>query len=243
MQDQVTRIAMWSGPRNISTAMMYSFAARPDCTVWDEPFYAYFLSNVDFDHPVGDEVIAAGEPDWDKVVAACTTGPAEAREIFYQKQMTHHMLAGCDLEWLAHLKNAFLIRAPEKVLASYAKKRDTATLSDIGFVRLEEIFNKVADKRGSAPPVVDADDVLGDPRRTLTQLCAALGIAFDERMLAWPKGPKPFDGVWAKHWYNAVWQSTGFAAPDKTPATLSDEHRHVADAALPYYEKLKRYKL
>jgi hypothetical protein len=237
----MTILAMWSGPRNISTAMMYSFGNRPDCVAWDEPFYAFSLLNHGNDHPMRGQIIAANESDWDKLVARCTT--EQAKPLFYQKHMTHHMLEGQDRNWILRLTNAFLIRDPARVLASYTKKWAEVDLRAIGFVEQAEIFDMVAQKLGRAPPVVDADDVLADPRRVLARLCEACGIAFDEAMLKWPAGPKPFDGNWAPHWYNAVWASTGFSKPDAKPEKLPDHLRGIAEAALPYYAKMQRFRL
>ncbi len=237
----MTAIAMWSGPRNISTAMMYAFGNRADCTAWDEPFYAFSLVHHGNDHPMREAIIAANESDWDRLVAKCT-GPAE-RPFFYQKHMTHHMLAGYDRSWILNLTNAFLIRAPERVLASYTRKWSEVSLRDIGFVEQAEIFESVAQKLGHAPPVIDAEDVLADPRRILEALCQTCGIAFDAAMLSWPKGPKPFDGVWAPHWYNAVWESTGFAKPEAPVQPLPDKLARIADAARPLYERLARHRI
>jgi hypothetical protein len=239
----VTRIAMWSGPRNISTAMMYSFASRPDCVVWDEPFYAFYLSLSGISHPMEQVVIDAGIESYDEAVTQCLTGPGEPASVFYQKHMTHHMLPGYDRGWMYGLSNAFLIRAPERVLASYAKKRAEVTLRDIGFIEQAEIFDAVAQHLGEAPPVVDTDDILANPKRTLGRLCERLGIAFDEAMLSWKPGPKPYDGAWAPHWYNAVWQSTGFNAPPADDVALPDDLRKIADEARPLYEKLKAHRL
>jgi hypothetical protein len=237
----MTSIAMWSGPRNISTAMMYAFGNRPDCVAWDEPFYAFSLVNHGNDHPMREEIIAANDSDWETLVARCTA-PA-GRPLFYQKHMTHHMLPGFDRGWINRLTNAFLIRAPERVLASYARKWGDVTLRDIGFVEQAEIFDMVAQKRGVAPPVIDAEDVLENPRRLLTRLCEASGVTFHDGMLKWPAGAKPFDGVWAPHWYNAVWTSTGFAKPVETTTGLPPPLAKIADAARPYYERLWKFRL
>jgi len=234
---------MWSGPRNISTAMMYSFGNRADCFAWDEPFYAFSLKTHGNDHPLRDEIIAAYETDWNKLVAACLAPPPGGKSVFYQKHMTHHMLGGFDRSWLHQVTNAFLIRSPDRVLASYARKWSNVSLWDIGFVQQAELFDIVADRLGHAPAVVDAEDILADPRRTLTALCAASGIDFDTAMLAWPKGPKSFDGVWAPHWYNAVWQSTGFARDASPPPDLPPELEEIAAAAQPYYARLSRHRL
>jgi hypothetical protein len=240
---KTTTVAMWSGPRTISTAMMYAFGNRPDCEAWDEPFYAFSLKTLGNDHPMREEIIAKNQSDWDRLVARCTAGPAPPKTLFYQKHMTHHMLPGYDRSWILEVTNAFLIRAPERVLASYAQKWSDVSLRAIGFVEQTEIFDMVSDRLGRAPPVIDADDVLADPRATLGALCAACGIAFSESMLRWPQGPKPFDGIWAKHWYNAVWQSTGFARSADPPAALPDPLRRIADEARPFYERLARYRM
>ena len=181
----VTTIAMWSGPRNISTAMMYAFGNRADCVAWDEPFYAFSLVHHGNDHPMRDEIIAGNDSDWDSLVARCLA-PGRPKPVFYQKHMTHHMLTGYDRSWITGLTNAFLIRSPERVLASYAKKWSDVSLRDIGFVEQAEIFDMVADHLGRAPAVVDAEDILADPRGVLTKLCSACGIDFDEAMLSWP---------------------------------------------------------
>ena len=238
------RIAMWSGPRNISTAMMYAFGNRPDCFAWDEPFYAFSLKHHGNDHPMRDEIIAANETDWESLVARCLA-PAP-KPLFYQKHMTHHMLPGYDRRWILGLTNAFLIRAPERVLASYTKKWSEVTLRDIGFVEQAEIFDMVAQNNGTAPPVIDAEDVLANPRKILASLCTAVGITFDKSMLAWPQGPKSFDGNWAPHWYNAAWTSTGFALPSREtakPPPLPSHLAQIAEGARPHYEALRRYRL
>ena len=235
-------IAMWSGPRNISTAMMYSFGNRPDCEVWDEPFYAFSLKHHGNDHPLRDEIVAAYETDHARLAARCVAPAPSGKPYFYQKHMTHHMLKGYDRSFIVKLANAFLIRDPDRVLASYVKKWDRVALRDIGFLEQQEIFDLVADRLGRAPPVIDADDVLADPRSMLEGLCRALAVPFRGEMLRWPKGPKPFDGLWSRHWYNAVWQSEGFAAPERVaPPALPDALRAVADAARPIYARLKAH--
>lgn len=238
------RIAMWSGPRNISTAMMRSFENRSDCAVADEPFYAFYLDRTGADHPLRSETLASQPTEWDAVVAGLTGDAPDGSKVFYQKHMTHHMLPGFDLGWMARCRNAFLIRAPEAVLASYAQKRGVVTLDDIGVVRQRALFDREADRLGKAPPVIEGKDVLADPRAALTRLCAALDIPFTEHMLSWPPGPRKSDGVWAPAWYDAVERSTGFATQegDASPQ-LTDDLRRIADQARPYYEGLARYRL
>ena len=237
----MTNIAMWSGPRNISTAMMYAFSNRADCVGWDEPFYGAYLKATGLQHPMFQEIIAANECEFGKVAQACAQPAAKA--VFYQKHMTHHMLAQCDRTFIRSLTNAFLIRSPEKVLASYAKKHDEVSLHAIGFVEQAEIFDLVTQHLGFTPPVVDADVHLEAPRASLTKLCAALAIPFDEAMLHWPKGLKPCDGVWAPHWYNAAWASTGFEKSQSAPISLPANLQRIADEARPYYERLLKHSL
>jgi len=238
------RIAMWSGPRNISTAMMRGFENRPDCAVVDEPFYAAYLAATGIDHPMREQVLASQPTDW-RVVADCLTGDAPGgAPIFYQKHMTHHMLPGFGLDWSAACVNVFLIRDPAAVLASYAQKRAEVTLEDIGVTRQRELFEREADRLGHAPVVVEGADVLADPRGTLGALCAALGIPFRSEMLAWPAGRRDSDGVWAPAWYQAVEASTGFAAPEhRARPVLDDRLRALADLARPHYEVLARHRL
>jgi hypothetical protein len=236
------RIAMWSGPRNISTAMMRSFENRPDCAVVDEPFYAAYLAATGLDHPMRDEVLASQPQDWRAVAQGLVED--EPAPVFYQKHMTHHMLSDFGIEWTKACRNAFLIRDPAAVLASYVRKRAEVTLEDIGVVRQRELFDREADRLGQAPPVVEGADVLADPRGTLGALCAALGVPFHEEMLQWPGGGRDSDGVWAPAWYEAVERSTGFEVPDRAPATpLTDDLKRIADQARPHYEALAAYKL
>jgi hypothetical protein len=242
-REETVRIAMWSGPRNLSTAMMRSFGARADCGVWDEPFYAAFLAATGIDHPMRDEVLAHHESDPDTVARACL-GPAPNGEpIFYQKHMTHHMVDGFDLAWTDHVRNAFLIRDPAQVAASYEAKREHATLADLGVERQVELFEREADRRGTAPPVVDAGRIAAAPDDTLRALCGALAIPFDPAMLSWAPGPRPEDGVWAAHWYGAVIASTGFTPPRETAPPMSDQAKALAEAARPFYETLARHAL
>ncbi len=238
------RIAMWSGPRNLSTAMMRAFENRADCMVSDEPFYAAYLAATGLDHPMRAEVLQSQPTDWQDV-AAHLAGPVPQAggdanpSIWYQKHMTHHMLPAFGLDWAGDFRHAFLIRAPARVLASYVAKREEVALSDIGLVRQVELFERFADETGAPPPVVDSDDLLRDPEDVLRKLCAALAIPFDRAMLSWPKGRRDSDGVWAPAWYASVEQSTGFAVQSGSDLPSLPEHlQRIADAAMPYYERL-----
>lgn len=236
-------IAMWSGPRNLSTAMMYSFAARGDCAAWDEPFYAAYLKMTGIDHPMRDEIIAAHENDPDTVTSMCRGAAPGGKAHFYQKHMTLHMIPGIDRSFMRACQNVFLIRHPARVVASYAKKREGPTLADIGFVQQAELFDEVSDWLGHAPLVIDSADIRNNPRAALSVLCLALGLPFTEAMLGWPAGPKSYDGVWAPHWYNAVHRSTGFEDPEGALPDLPPEYERLADQALPYYERLAALRL
>jgi Sulfotransferase domain len=244
MQETPVRIAMWSGPRNISTAMMRSFGARPDAAVIDEPFYAAYLARTGLVHPMREEVIASQPNDWRDVVNGLLGPVPENKPVYYQKHMTHHMIPAFGREWLAHVRNAFLIRDPAAVLASYVVKRGEVTLADIGIVQQRELFEQETDRLGHAPPTVEGADVLANPGRMLAKLCAALGIEYTDAMLHWPAGRRESDGVWAPAWYNAVERSTGFEAPtSREPVALTTELQKIADAARPHYEALVRHKL
>ncbi len=236
------RIAMWSGPRNLSTAMMYAFAARGDCAVRDEPFYAAYLSMTGLDHPMRDAIIADGECDPAVVAAQCAGDIPQEQSLFYQKHMTQHMIPGAPRDWMKQVTNVFLIRHPARVIASYAAKRENPTLDDIGFRQQAELFDQVAEW-GGAPIVIDSHDIRDDPAGMLKQLCDAIGITFTEKMLSWPRGGHPGDGVWAAHWYGAVWNSTGFADPEGPLPKVPDDLQGVLQAALPFYEKMKAQKI
>lgn len=235
------KIAMWSGPRNLSTALMYAFAARPDCAVSDEPFYAAYLHATGIDHPMREAVIASQPTDPTQVAAHCTGPNPDGKAIWYQKHMTMHMVPDFDRSFLSGLTNAFLLRHPARVVASYARKRESPTLYDIGFLQQAELFDQIAELTGSAPPVIAAEAIRQDPKGALTRLCAALGIPFTDAMLCWQPGPKPHDGVWAPHWYGAVHRSTAFEEPEGDLPNLSPEHQRLADQALPAYDRLSRH--
>lgn len=223
--------------------MMYAFAARGDCAVWDEPFYAAYLAMTGLDHPMRAEILAAQEIDPMRVAAICAAPTASGQPLFYQKHMTHHMIRDIPLSFMEDCTNVFLIRHPSRVIASYVVKRERPTFEDLGFAQQAMLFDRVADRSGQAPVVIDSADIRADPRRALTALCAALGIGWTDRMLSWPAGPKPYDGAWAPHWYGAVHRSTGFDGSEGPMPDLPDDARALADAAAPHYERLARHRL
>jgi hypothetical protein len=231
------KIAMWSGPRNISTAMMRSFENRSDTEVVDEPFYAYYLKESGSPHPMAAEVLASQSQDYMTVVKQLTEVGGEA-SIQYQKQMTHHLGADEDLSWTAELINCFLIRDPAEVIASYTQSRGVCSAQDIGIIRQWQIYQQVQALTGQALPIVDANDVLQNPERILTALCAKIGIPFQPKMLSWPPGSRRSDGVWHPHWYASVKASTGFAAYVAKTVSLDTQQREVYAAVKPYYAEL-----
>jgi hypothetical protein len=236
------RIAMWSGPRNLSTAMMYSFAARSDCAVVDEPFYAAYLAMTGIDHPMGDEVLASQPQDPD-VVAASLLGsiPAE-KPHYYQKHMCQHMIDGVPRDWMRQVVNVFLLRHPARVIASFGAKFDNPTLSDIGFTQQTELYEELC-AAGESPVVIDSADIRRDPEGMLKRLCDAIGLDWDPAMLSWPAGGHKDDGVWAAHWYGAVHQSTTFAGAEGPLPELTGAQADLLEQALPHYERMAAVKL
>ena len=233
------RIAMWSGPRTVSTALMRSFENRPDTVVVDEPLYAYYLAQTGIDHPGRDEIIASMPTDWRTVLTELATAPLPAgASVYYQKHMTHHLLEDIDRDALAGLTHAFLIRDPRRLLTSYARVRSRPVLADLGLAQQVEIF------RAFGGPVIDSADILRAPRPALEALCDALGIPFHPAMLSWPGGPRPSDGVWAPHWYDSVWRSTGFGqASQATTVDVPPDLAPLAAQCQPFYEELAAHRL
>ncbi|MDT8449581.1 MAG: hypothetical protein RQ847_05340 [Wenzhouxiangellaceae bacterium] len=233
------RIAMWSGPRNISTAMMRAFENRPDCFVSDEPLYGAWLTITGEPHPMAGEIIATMECDWRRVVRGLTGPVPDGMAVWYQKHMTHHLLPGMvERDWLSRLTHAFLIRDPAEVVASYLNMRGTVSAEEIGVPQQLKLYEFVRDELGQDPAVIDSGEFLHDPEAHLRALCGALGIDFSERMLAWPEGPRATDGPWAPHWYRNVRKSTGFGPPrDESPA-LDGAAREVAEHCREIYQRL-----
>ncbi len=236
---------MWSGPRNISTAMMRSWGSRADTFVTDEPLYAHYLKTAGVDHPGREDVIAAHESDWRKVVAWLTGPVPGGKAIWFQKQMTHHLLPEVDRGWMwgPEFRHAFLIRDPAEMLVSLAKVTPNPGLADTGLPQQVELFEAERKRLGGVPPVVDAADVLRDPRRMLMALSAGLGVAFDERMLRWERGRRETDGVWGKHWYSVVEQSTGFGPYVPRRERPPERLRALLEECGGYYEVMHRERL
>lgn len=236
-------VAMWSGPRNLSTALMYSFAARGDCAVWDEPFYAPFLKATGRPDPLRDDIIARHDSDPQSVARACATAAPGGTPHVYHKHMALHMLPDFPTGFMAQATNVFLIRDPARVVASYAQKREDPTLADIGFVQQARMFDAEARRLCHPPIVIDSADIRADPRAMLTSLCNALGLPFTDRMLSWPPGPKAHDGIWAPHWYGAIHRSTGFEGAEGPLPDLPPPFAALAARAMPHYERLAAHRL
>lgn len=234
---------MWSGPRNISTAMMRAWENRPETLVCDEPLYGHYLLQTGLPHPGADEVIASQETDWRKVVD-WLTGPLPAgKSIFYQKHMAHHLLPHIELDWLDQLTNCFLVREPREMLTSLIEFIPQPTLADTGLPQQLQIFQRVQQQQGRSPAVLDARDVLRNPRGMLESWCRWLQVPFTESMLHWPAGRRPTDGIWARHWYAKVEQTTGFGAYEPKQLPVPEQLRPLLDQCQPIYELLSQHRL
>ncbi|MEM7240386.1 MAG: HAD family hydrolase [Pseudomonadota bacterium] len=237
---ETVRIAMWSGPRNISTAMMRAWENRADCSVIDEPFYGAYLAETGLRHPMRDEIMSTMPCEWSEVAGIC--GRDRSAPVIFQKHMCQHMVPAAPREWMAACRHAFLIRPPAEVAASFSLKYPGLTADDLGFRLQADLFNQVTVTSGTPPPVVEASDVLANPRGMLAALCDRLRVGFDVAMLNWPAGPRETDGVWAAHWYGAVEQSTSFAEP-RSPTPPDPTLAPVIAACEPYYEAMRAHRI
>ena len=238
---------MWSGPRNISTAMLRAWENRSDTVVVDEPLYGPYLARTGKKHADHELVIQAQGSQWQPIVKALTEDTpiyADSQTtIFYQKHMSHHLTPDIELDFVNHLLNGFLIRHPNDVLASYLRKHHQASPEDLGFPQQVKLFKWIKQRTGITPPILESKDVLTNPEGMLRKLCNAFKIPFSDSMLRWPKGYRNSDGVWAKHWYNRVIDSTGFANYQPKENKLSKQQQRIANECLPYFEELRPYKI
>ena len=235
-------IAMWSGPRNISTAMMRSFSSRSDTAVSDEPFYGAFLKTTGEPHAMADEVIADMDCDWHSVTAALGGPVPGGKAVWYQKHMSHHMEGSISVRDFPDHSHIFLIRDPDLMVASYRHKNELVDARQLGFARLVEYHKYVSDRMGRAAPVIDGNAVLADPPAQLAALCLTIGIGWDPAMLGWKMGRHPDDGIWGRHWYNAVWQSDGFGPPTAR-SELETAEQKIANACRADYEYLRQFQI
>lgn len=236
-------IAMWSGPRNISTAMMRSWENRPDTMVVDEPLYAHYLANTDYDHPGKQEIIAHYDNDWRSVATHLTAPLPDDVSIYYQKHMTHHMLPSISKDWILNLTNCFLIRDPRRVLLSFTKVIPNPEVEQTGLPQQLELFDYIRQQTGIIPPVLSAKDVLSNPRQALTALCDAIDVPFDERMLSWEAGKRESDGIWAKYWYSSVEKSTEFMSYQIDDTPIPDYLQAVLEECNDLYQQMEQYRL
>ena len=229
---------MWSGPRNVSTALMRSFENRLDCFVSDEPFYSYFLYKTGLKHPLRDEIIKSGLTDCHEVIKYITGPIPSSKNIWYQKHMTHHILQEVNMEWIKNMKNCLLIRHPNDVILSYTKKNKINNIQQLGYLQQIDIYKILAHDIGVPPIIIDAKDLLQEPRNMLIEICKKLNIEFDERMLSWPSGDRATDGIWGKHWYKKVETSTGFKPYIKNNRIIPPEYQGIYDECMKYYNFL-----
>ena len=231
-------IAMWSGPRNISTAMMRSFENREDTFVSDEPFYAHYLKLTGIDHPMRKEVMETRNSDWDEVSQYLTGTIPQDKSVWYQKHMAQHNLPGVELDWTSRLTNCFLIRNPGEVILSYSKKYEITSVYQLGFPQQFELYDKIEQDSGMSPIVIDSKDVLMNPKNMLQKLCEKLKIPFSDKMLSWSPGKRDSDGVWGQHWYGNVEKSTGFQAYQKKEEEMPKEYTEIYEECMQYYQQL-----
>lgn len=235
-----TRICLWSSPRNISTAIMYSFAQRLDTIVFDEPLYAHYLRVTGVIHPGQEEILQSQENDGDKVVQQLMLGAFEKPVAFF-KQMTHHLVQ-LDEAFLAYTKNIIFIRDPKQIISSYAQVRPDVNMQDIGIEKQWQLYNQLTENNFHCV-VLDSNEILKAPQKVLTELCEALDISFDKAMLQWPAGPKKEDGIWAKYWYDNVHKSTGFEMQKTSSRTLPQYLESLYNESKKYYDLLYQHSL
>ena len=233
-------LAVWSGPRNISTALMYSFGNRDDFEIIDEPFYANYLIETGLDHPMREEIILSQPESIKRVVDNLTKDRSKIGKNLYQKHMTHHMVFSVPRDWFDQVKHVFLLRHPARVISSFAKKYNKISEQDIGYKKQVELFLEIK-KRGLDPIVVNSEDIRKKPEDTLTKLCNRVNLGFQKSMLSWPKGGHRKDGVWASHWYGSAHKSTGFSGLEDNLPNLKGSNANLAEASMPLYSSLLKF--
>jgi len=233
-----TIITMWSGPRNISTALMRSFENRSDCFVSDEPFYPYFLYKTRFKHPLNKEIIKMGLIDYNKIIKYIMGPIPFSKNIWYQKHMAHHILEGENIDWIKNMKNCILIRHPSDVILSYSKKNEFNNIQQLGYLQQIKIYKMLIKESEISPIIIDSQDLLSKPKKMLIKVCKNLIIKFDDKMLSWPLGARKSDGIWGKHWYKQVEGSTGFKPYIKTNRIIPIKYQRLHDECMGYYDFL-----
>ena len=244
MDDRNTiRIAMWSGPRNISTAMMRSFENRKDTIVVDEPFYAYYLNESGFNHPLREKVLASQSINLNEIISLLNKEVPKEKTIFYQKHMVHHILSFENISWVKNFKNCLLIRHPKQVIISYSKKNKINSLYDLGFIQQVKLFEQIKNLTGSHPAVIDSKAILLNPKLYLSKLCNYFDISFLEEMLSWPAGYRKSDGIWGSHWYKNVINSNGFLPYKESKESIHQDDMRFYQGSIEYYNYLSSFKI
>ena len=229
---------MWSGPRNLSTALMRSFENRTDTAVIDEPFYAYFLKQTNLNHPGKNEIISTLDSNWDNIVLKITGQIPQNKSIWYQKHMAQHNLEGCDLNWIKSFHNCILIRDPKYVIPSYNKEYPLSDEKLLGYCQQLNLIRILEDEESITPPIFDATDILEKPEQALKKICISVGIRFSQKMLKWPKGKRKSDGIWAKYWYRNVENSSGFQPFQKKNIIIDKRLTPLYDKCLVSYNSM-----
>ena len=231
-------IAMWSGPRNLSTALMRSFENRSDSFVSDEPFYPFYLYKTGHHHPMKDKIIESGQINYNQIIKSITGTIPHSKKIWYQKHMAHHILSGLDFNWIKKMNNCLLIRHPKDVILSYSKKNVIESIYQLGYLQQIEIYKMLAKEMGTPPIIIDAQDLLREPKKMLVEICKNLRITFDDKMLSWPQGVRKTDGIWGRHWYKQVEASTGFKPYVKTNRIIPSQYQDLYNECMEYYNFL-----
>ena len=231
------KIACWSGPRNISTALMRSWSSRNDTFVSDEPFYAYYLKETGLKHPMSEEIINYYPNNYNEVINSITKNIPESKKIWYQKHMAHHLIHFINIDWVKNFHNCFLIRHPKDVINSYIRKNQLNHIDELGYPQQWKLIDHLIENKKDII-VIDSSILLENPKKILNEWCKNLNIEFYETMLSWSKGPYPTDGIWWKHWYNNVINTNQFELFDKKSNTIPNKYQDIYNEALDYYEKL-----
>ena len=234
-------VACWSGPRNISTALMRSWSSRKDTYVTDEPFYAYYLKETQINHPMHKKIINRYLSDYDEIVDYLINKVPNQKHIWYQKHMAHHLIDLTKIDWIKKCENCILLRHPREVISSYTAKNKLNSITELGYPQQFEIakFLKESNQRFK---IIDSEDLLKNPKKILSDWCESINIKFDQSMLQWKKGSHPNDGIWWQHWYNNVIETSGFQKYQKKDISIENKYDSIYNDSMEYYNYLKGFK-
>ena len=234
-------VACWSGPRNISTALMRSWSSRSDTFVTDEPFYAYYLSETKLKHPMHMEIINKYSTDYIKIVNYLNSKTPDGKKIWYQKHMAHHILNLNDIEWITNFENCILLRHPKEVISSYSNKNKLNSFEELGYRQQYEII-KLLKKKNKSFIIIDSSELLQNPAKVLGTWCKKINIKYEQSMLNWKKGNHINDGIWWKSWYDNVIKTTGFQKYKKKDINIESEYDSIYNESMKYYTYIKEFK-